>query len=167
VINIMGLYACEQGSACTRFFAHFTHNFLLPFSLGPWLASSLPPPQIATHHFAHGCFLPEAGAVPELQAAADAGRLNYVPCAIVHGRHDVVCPLAAATTLHGVWPGSTLRIVESGAHALFERPMRTAVQAVLAQLVGDLVTGRNSRKEAGAEGDAVVAVKRPRTKDSR
>jgi len=53
----------------------------------------------------------------------------------VQGRHDVVCPPSAAATLHSLWPGSTLRIVESGAHALFERPVRTAVQAALAQLL--------------------------------
>jgi proline iminopeptidase len=117
------------------------------------------------HHYLHGCFLPEDGALPEIQAAASAGRLDPVPCAIVHGRHDVVCPPAAAATLHRVWPCSTLRIVESGAHALFERPMRTAVQAVLAQLAGDLAAGRgsNSRMLASAVGDALLATKRPRT----
>ena len=89
--------------------------------------------QIAAHYFAHGCFLPEAGALPELRAKSDA--LASVPCAIVHGRHDVVCPPRAASALHAAWPGATLRIVEGGAHALFEKPMRTAAQAALAELV--------------------------------
>ena len=121
--------------------------------------------QIAAHFFAHGCFLPSHGALPELKAAAPV--LAAVPCAItltltltltltprpprlcsppcrarsstavtlssaltptltlavtmtvtvtltrcaiVHGRHDVVCTPNAAHALHEAWPGSALRI---------------------------------------------------------
>jgi len=56
-----------------------------------------------------------------------------VPCSILHGRHDVVCPPQAASRLRAAWPGSTLRIVEGGAHALFEKPMRSAAMAALAE----------------------------------
>jgi proline iminopeptidase len=48
----------------------------------------------------------------------------------VQGRHDVLCPPYTARALHAAWPGSALRIVEAGAHALFEKPMRTAVQVI-------------------------------------
>lgn len=105
--------------------------------------------QIAAHYFYHGCHLavpggahdsvppPDVytadGILPELRGAAEA--LARVPCAIVHGRHDVVCPPRAAHRLHAAWPHSTLRIVEGGAHALFEKPMRAAAQAALAELV--------------------------------
>ena len=89
--------------------------------------------QIACHHFVHGCFLPGTrGALPELKASRAS--LATVPCAIVHGRHDVICPPRAAHQLQAAWPNATLRIVESGAHALFEKPMRAAAQACLAEL---------------------------------
>ena len=102
--------------------------------------------QIAIHYFFHGCFLPDEGALPELRAAASAEgaqgaegaeggpRLGAIPCAIVQGRHDVICPPHTAAALHAAWSGSQLRLVESGAHALFERPMRLAAQAAIAEL---------------------------------
>ena len=134
--------------------------------------------QIAAHFFYHGCHLhapageqpPRTapgiaaassvaaplfvaeGILPELRAAS--AELSSVPCVIVHGRHDVVCPPRAAWRLHGVWPRSTLRIVEGGAHALFEKPMRAAVQAALAEFAG---WGEN-----GAEGGAGRVAKRRR-----
>jgi proline iminopeptidase len=109
--------------------------------------------QIATHHFWHGCFVPLEGALPELRTAR--ATLGAIPCAIVQGRHDVLCPPHTASALHAAWPSSTLRIVEAGAHALFEKPMRTAVQACLLQLRerSDAADGR-----AGGE-----RVKRART----
>ena len=61
--------------------------------------------QIALHHFFHGCFLPEDGALPELRGVEDT--LRKLPCVIVHGRHDVICPPKAAHDVHCVWPGST------------------------------------------------------------
>jgi proline iminopeptidase len=88
--------------------------------------------QIAIHYFFHGCFLPAEGALPELRAAAAA--LSHVPCMIINGRHDVITPPHTASALAAVWPGARLRVVESGAHALFEKPMRTAAQACLLDL---------------------------------
>ena len=90
--------------------------------------------QVAAHFFYHGCFLPAEGALPELTSAAAAAALSSVPCAIIHGRHDVICPPRAAATLRALWGKSSLRIVEGGAHALFEKPMRSAAQACLAEL---------------------------------
>eukprot|EP00966_Prymnesium_polylepis_P138406 3198118-Prymnesium_polylepis.1 len=107
--------------------------------------------QIATHYFYHGCFLRSAdGALPELTGAAGAGALASVPCAIIHGRHDVVCTPRAAYTLHRAWPRSSLRIVEGGAHALFEKPMRAAAQAALAEVsslgCSDAEGGRTNKR---------------------
>ena len=98
--------------------------------------------QIAAHHFLHGCFVPAEGALPELRAAREI--LASLPCAIIHGRHDVICPPRAAAALHAAWPGSCLHIVEGGAHALFEKPMRAAAQARLAELTTNL-TGKRKR----------------------
>ena len=98
--------------------------------------------QVAAHHFLHGCFLPAEGALPELRAARET--LASLPCAIIHGRHDVICPPRAAAALHAAWPGSCLHIVEGGAHALFEKPMRAAAQACLVELTADL-TGKRKR----------------------
>ena len=95
--------------------------------------------QIAIHHVRNGCFLPDAGALPELEAAS--GLLARIPCAMVNGRHDVICPPRAAAAAAAAWPGAALRIVEGGAHALFEKPMRAAVHACLAEIAAAAAAG--------------------------
>jgi proline iminopeptidase len=40
-----------------------------------------------------------------------------IPCRIVQGRHDVLCPPISAWDLHHALPGSDLRIVPDGAHS--------------------------------------------------
>ena len=103
--------------------------------------------QIAAHFFYHGCYLPDDGLLPEL-ARAPAATLAAIPLAIIHGRHDVICPPRAAAKLHAAWPKSSLRIVEGGAHALFEKPMRAAAQAALAELtsMGGALDGANGKR---------------------
>ena len=84
------------------------------------------------------------------ELARSGAALAAVPCAIVHGRHDVICPPAAAARLHAAWPGSALRIVEGGAHALFEKPMRAAAQASLAELVAAR-SGEGGKRRRGED----------------
>ena len=104
--------------------------------------------QIAAHFFYHGCYLPDDGLLPEL-ARAPAATLAAIPLAIIHGRHDVICPPRAAAKLHAAWPKSSLRIVEGGAHALFEKPMRAAAQACLAELAVEPSARRGAKRPAG------------------
>ena len=112
--------------------------------------------QIAAHYFFHGCFLPHrAGVLPELAARRKA--LADVPLVIIHGRHDVICPPNAAADLHAAWPNSSLRIVEGGAHALFEKPMRAAAQAALAELSACGGSARTSGGLGAAGGDGAPA----------
>ena len=106
--------------------------------------------QIAVHHFMNGCFVCDRGALPELRNAEET--LKAIPCAIVHGRHDVICPVGTAYAVHKAWPGSQLRIVEMGAHALFEKPMRTAAQACLLALRTG--AGSSAEEEGGGGGRA-------------
>jgi proline iminopeptidase len=44
-------------------------------------------------------------------------RVRGIPCRIVQGRHDVLCPPVSAWDLHKALPGSDLRIVPDGAHS--------------------------------------------------
>ncbi len=103
--------------------------------------------QIAMHHLCGAGepgFCPPDGAADELAAARSA--LARTPCTILHGRHDVICTPRAALKLHRLWPGSELRIVEGGAHALFSRKMRTAARQSLVELLPGSDT---RRKRAG------------------
>jgi proline iminopeptidase len=42
------------------------------------------------------------------------GRINHLPCVIVQGRYDVVCPPITAYEVHQAWPGSELKMVIGG-----------------------------------------------------
>ena len=43
--------------------------------------------------------------------------ISKIPCCIVQGRHDIVCPVISAWDLHKALPESYLRIVPDGAHS--------------------------------------------------
>ena len=60
-------------------------------------------------------FLAEDG-----QILRDVGRIRDIPGVIVQGRYDMVCPPISAFELHRAWPGSELKMVADGGHALSE-----------------------------------------------
>jgi len=47
----------------------------------------------------------------------NACALSQIPCRIVHGRYDTICPPISAWELHKALPNSTLAIVPDGAHS--------------------------------------------------
>jgi proline iminopeptidase len=46
--------------------------------------------------------------------------LRHIPCAVVHGRYDVVTPVKNAFDLKAVWPEIDLTIVPDAGHAMTE-----------------------------------------------
>jgi len=71
--------------------------------------------RIECHYFVNGGFFEV-----EDQLLRDAHRLHSIPGVIVHGRYDVVCPLANAWDLHKAWPQARLEISPSSGHSGFE-----------------------------------------------
>ena len=53
------------------------------------------PPQC--HYFVNKGFFD-----PDDQLLRDVGRIRHIPCVIVQGRYDVVCPMTSAWDLHKV-----------------------------------------------------------------
>ena len=49
------------------------------------------------------------------------------PATIVHGRYDVVCPVANAWDLHRAWPEADLRIIADAGHSGFEAGITDAL----------------------------------------
>jgi len=47
--------------------------------------------------------------------------IRHIPTFIVHGRWDIVCPVASAVDLHELWPESTLVIVPNAGHSSHEQ----------------------------------------------
>ncbi|WP_045769648.1 prolyl aminopeptidase [Xanthomonas albilineans] len=71
--------------------------------------------RIENHYFVNGGFLEV-----EDQLLRDAHRIADIPGVIVHGRYDVVCPLANAWDLAKVWPTARLEITPASGHSAFE-----------------------------------------------
>lgn len=70
--------------------------------------------RIENHYFVHDAFLRDAAILSRMD------RISQIPAVIVHGRYDVVCPVANAWELHAAWPGSELHIVADAGHAMAE-----------------------------------------------
>ncbi|EZG43408.1 proline iminopeptidase [Gregarina niphandrodes] len=58
---------------------------------------------------------------PDLLTQISGSPIKNLPCWIVHGRLDLVCPATQATELHGIWPGSKLAINDASGHWTFEK----------------------------------------------
>lgn len=79
--------------------------------------------RIETHYLANGCFIPEDFPHGGLD------RLRGIPATLVHGRYDMVCPLASADALARAWPEADYRIVPDAGHSAMEPGIRAALVA--------------------------------------
>lgn len=70
--------------------------------------------RIECHYFKHNCF------IEENQILQHIGRLSSIPCIIVHGRYDIICPVKNAWQLHQAWPESQLNIIRDAGHSADE-----------------------------------------------
>jgi proline iminopeptidase len=98
---------------------------LLP---GPVNRSASGPSRLAlarleAHYMRNAVFLREN----ELMEAVP--RMRFIPCAIVHGRYDMLCPVDGALELAEAWPAASLTIVPDAGHSAFEPGIRKALVA--------------------------------------
>ena len=61
------------------------------------------------------------------QILQNVDRIRNIPAVIVHGRYDVVCPLANAYDLYELWPEADLQIIPDAGHSAMEPGIRTAL----------------------------------------
>jgi len=71
--------------------------------------------RIECHYFVNRGFF-EAGE----DLLAGVGRLRELPCVIVQGRYDVVCPAEWAWELSRAWPAAELILVQDAGHSAME-----------------------------------------------
>lgn len=71
--------------------------------------------RIECHYFKHRGFFGE-----DSELLDGVSRLRHIPCVIVQGRYDVVCPMESAWALHRAWPEADLRVVPDSGHSAFE-----------------------------------------------
>eukprot|EP00249_Psilotum_nudum_P017100 c26158_g1_i1 orf=88-1521(+) len=71
--------------------------------------------RLECHYFLHKGFLMEN------QLLERISMVRHIPCVIIHGRHDFVCPLKNAFDLHRAWPEAELCIVCNAGHSMYEK----------------------------------------------
>ncbi|MDQ1830103.1 prolyl aminopeptidase [Massilia scottii] len=77
--------------------------------------------RLESHYMANGGFLRED------QLVQDVDRIAHLPCVIVQGRYDVICPPLSAYRLHQAWPGARLRMVADAGHGALEAGIAKAL----------------------------------------
>ena len=79
--------------------------------------------RIEAHYFVNGMFL-------DLDLLSEVTKISHLPCVIVQGRYDMVCPMVTARELHLAWPGSRLVIINDAGHSAMEPGIRRGLVAV-------------------------------------
>lgn len=77
--------------------------------------------RMEAHYFVHQCFFE-----PD-QLLDNVGVISHLPCVIVQGRYDLVCPPVTAQNLARAWPGSELVMIEDAGHSALEPGVRAAL----------------------------------------
>ena len=77
--------------------------------------------RMETHYFAHQLFL-EDGAL-----MAGVPLLRHLPCSIVQGRYDMVCPIVTADALARAWPEAHYVVVPDAGHSAWEPGIAAAL----------------------------------------
>lgn len=74
--------------------------------------------RLESHYFCYNQFKPETALTDNI------GRIRNIPAVIVHGRYDMICPVANAYKLHKAWPEAEFIIVPDAGHAAMEPGIR-------------------------------------------
>lgn len=77
--------------------------------------------RIETHYFVNDCFLDED------QLLAGVRKIRHLPCTIIQGRYDMICPIATAEALHRAWEGSEFVVVPDAGHSAMDAGIRAAL----------------------------------------
>ena len=77
-------------------------------------ASALAIARIEAHYFVHRAFLDED------ELLANIKRIRHLPCTIVQGRYDIICPPVTADALTRAWPEAEYIVVPDAGHSVRE-----------------------------------------------
>jgi proline iminopeptidase len=77
--------------------------------------------RIETHYFSNNNFLSDNVLLENMDKVQD------IPCLIIQGRYDMVCPMVTADELNRAWPGSEMVIVPDAGHSAMDPGVREAL----------------------------------------
>ena len=70
--------------------------------------------RIEAHYLANGIFLKPNALI------AGVDNIRHLPCTIVQGRYDAVCPIVTADELARAWPGANYVVIPDAGHSAWE-----------------------------------------------
>jgi len=70
--------------------------------------------RIEAHYFRNNRFSPDD------LILRDIDKIRHIPCSIVHGRYDIICPFETAWDLHQAWPEARLYCIDNAGHSSME-----------------------------------------------
>ena len=85
--------------------------------------------RIESHFFVNECF------IEENQIIKNIDKISHIPCTIVHGQYDVVCPIRQAYDLNQVYLKSRLIVAEDAGHSLLEPTISKEILSIFDELV--------------------------------
>ena len=94
-------------------------------------AAALAMARIECHYFINGGFFETPN-----QLLENIGRTRHIPCVIVQGRYDVVCPPVTAWDLHRAWPEAQFQLVQEAGHSAFDPENTAALVRAIDQFAG-------------------------------
>lgn len=84
--------------------------------------------RIEAHYFMNDAFLaPDA-------VLGGVARIRDLPCTIVQGRYDIICPPAAADRLSRAWPGAEYIVVPGAGHSVREPGIAQTLMAAVERM---------------------------------
>jgi proline iminopeptidase len=84
--------------------------------------------RIESHFFVNNCF------IDENQIIKNIDRILDIPCTIVHGQYDMVCPIRQAYDLNQAYPKSKLIIARDAGHSLLEPTISKEILKIFDEL---------------------------------
>ncbi len=84
--------------------------------------------RIEAHYFFHDFFMPPGHLLDGI------ANIRHLPCTIVQGRYDMVCPFVSAFDLKQAWPEAHLVVIDDAGHSAFEPGTRAALVAATDQM---------------------------------
>ncbi|MFV0409252.1 MAG: prolyl aminopeptidase [Paracoccus sp. (in: a-proteobacteria)] len=86
--------------------------------------------RLECHYFYKVCFLDEN------QLLKERHRIEHIPCRIVQGRYDMVCPPLSAFALAEGWDGCGLHMIPASGHALSEPRIAAELVRIMDEMRG-------------------------------
>lgn len=84
--------------------------------------------RIEAHYFANRCFLQPGQLIDGID------QIRHLPCTIVQGRYDMVCPIRTAHDLHIAWPEADYIVVPDAGHSAWEPGISAQLVAAMERI---------------------------------